>query len=209
MRWKCSALFFFNLPQERFIGQRWSLWPSFVLPGSLWTPSQAAEGEEASQTPILSGTSFSVSSSHSTPAVGSLTGPTFQPAQCSGRAGQRLQANRGSGQQEQRAPGTPRCHIHPQRALGRRGVLGMLQSEELCRLGGLPAGPWPGEAPGWERGWGAAGAQPGGPSWAQPRAARLAGCRRPAGLGAGRLSIFSEGFIEWIPAVWLHTEILS
>lgn len=78
MRWKCSALFFFfNLPQERFIGQRWSLWPSFVLLGSLWTPSQAAEGEEASQAPILSGTSFSASSSRSTPAVGSLTGPNF------------------------------------------------------------------------------------------------------------------------------------
>lgn len=43
----------------------------------------------------------------------------------------------------------------------------------------------------------------------RPRAVLHAGCRRAAGLGAGRLSIFSEGFIEWIPAVWLHTEILS
>lgn len=51
---------------------------------------------------------------------------------------------------------------------------------------------------------GAGGAEPG-----PARAALHAGSRRSAGLGAGRLSIFSEGFIEWIPAVWLHTEILS
>lgn len=143
------------------------------------------------------------------PSCGIPHRPKFQPAQCSSRAGQQLQPNRGLGLWEQGVPGTPRCHIHPRIAAGCREGLRMLQPEQLCHLGGLWAGPWPGEASGWERGRGAAGAQPGGPSWAQPRAARLVGCRRPAGLGAGRLSIFSEGFIEWIPAVWLHTEILS
>lgn len=60
-----------------------------------------------------------------------------------------------------------------------------------------------GRAGGWQ------GRGPAGLRRARPRAPLHAGSRRSAGLGAGRLSIFSEGFIEWIPAVWLHTEILS
>lgn len=88
------------------------------------------------------------------PSCGIPHRPKFQPAQCSSRAGQQLQPNRGLGLWEQGVPGTPRCHIHPRIAAGCREGLRMLQPEQLCHLGGLWAGPWPGEASGWERGRG-------------------------------------------------------
>lgn len=212
---------FFNLLQERFIRQRWSLWPSFVLLGSLWTPLQATEGKEESQALIFSGISYSPSSQPRYPSgvLGDHAGSALQPEQTFCRAGQRLLQNRTPGvlPPSREGPGegrAPRGATSTRKEQsGRRGALGMLLNEEperLCRLQGqLRGDPSLGGSTGWDRGLAGPAGQPGGLSSAQPRAVLHAGCRRSAGLGAGRLSIFSEGFIEWIPAVWLHTEILS
>lgn len=215
---------FFNLLRERFIRQRWSLWPSFVLLGSLWTPLQATEGKEESQALIFAGISYSLSYSCDNPA--SKWG--FRIPHCSLSSafaglvrdccGTGLGACSHPGGSRGRL-GTSRCHSHPQEAV--REERSPQDAAASCSLNGSASsrggswGPLLGGSAGWAGGWQSPGgwrgrqAQPGGLGSAQPRAELYAGCRRSAGLGAGRLSIFSEGFIEWIPAVWLHTEILS
>lgn len=212
---------FFNLLQERFIRQRWSLWPSFVPLGSLWTPLEATEGKEESQALVFSGISYSPSSQPWYPSgvLGYHAGSALQPEQSFCGAAQRLLQNRTRGvlPPSREGPGEGRAPRGATSARkeqsGSRGALGMLLNEEPERLrrlqGQLRGTPRWGEAWDGTGGWRGQQGQPGGLSSAQPRAVLHAGCRRSAGLGAGRLSIFSEGFIEWIPAVWLHTEILS
>lgn len=221
MRWKCSALFLICCRKD--LSDRGEVFDPVL---SRWGPSERLyklqrERRSPKHWYLFSGISCSPSSQPRYPSgvLGYHAGSALQPEQSFCGAAQRLLQNstRGVLPASREGPGEGRAPRGATSARkeqsGRRGALGMLLNEEPERLrrlqGQLRGTPRWGEARDGTGGWRGRQGQPGGLSSAQPRAVLHAGCRRSAGLGAGRLSIFSEGFIEWIPAVWLHTEILS
>lgn len=168
---------FYNLLRERFIRQRWSLWPGFVLLGSLnaFTSYRRSPKHWYFQVSLTLPVTALIAQQTSG-VVGSLTSSALQPEQSFCRAGRRqLQNGTQGGSHSARSggrPGTSRCRIPGRQQAVTRGVSGYrcrLWPERLCQLQGQLSGTLVRMDRGWQSPGAGGASMPSQEGWVGPR----------------------------------------